>query len=136
MQVYAPDWEAAMRCYFRGKTREIKSGDGHNGYVSFTIPDMGITFRAQFNGNQNECEYASLLALLEFVELNPHLFRNKRIEIFGDNHAIIGQVNQLVKAPKDLEPYLNLAVGYKRKIPFILKWIPVNENPAQDGLAV
>jgi hypothetical protein len=56
MQVYAPDWEAAMRCYFRGKTREIKSGDGHNGYVSFTIPDMGITFRAQFNGNQNECE--------------------------------------------------------------------------------
>jgi hypothetical protein len=134
--MYAIDWEAAMRCFYRGQTRDDRRSDGHNGFVSFTIPDIGITFRAQFNGNQDECEYASLLALLEFVELNPHLFKNKRIEIFGDNHKIIGQVNQLMKAPKDLEPYLNLAVGYKRKIPFVLKWIPVNENLAQDGLAV
>jgi hypothetical protein len=134
--LYAIDREATMRCFYRGQTREKAGSENFNSFVSFTIPDIGITFRAQFNGSQDECEYASLLALLEFVELNPHLFKNKRIEIFGDNHKIIGQVNQMIKAPKDLEPYLNLAVGYKRKFPFTLKWIPVNENPAQDGLTI
>ncbi len=124
-----------MRCFYQGRRRDLQGLTGHNGYVSFIIPDIGITFRAQFDGNQEECEYASLLALLEFVELNPHLFKNKRIEIFGDNFKIISQVNQDVKAPRDLEPYLNMAVGYKKKIPFTLKWIPDNENLAQDGLS-
>ncbi len=125
-----------MRCFYQGRHRDEVESSGKGGFVSFTIPDIGITFRAQFDGTKDECEYASLLALLEFVELNPHLFKNKRIEIFGDNHKIISQVNQQFKAPKDLEQYFNMAVGYKKKIPFTLKWIPTNENPAQDGLAV
>ncbi len=125
-----------MRCFYQGRHREDSSLTGHNGFVSFTIPDLGIAFRAQFSGSKDECEYAGLLALLEFVELNPHLFKNKRIEIFGDNYKVISQVNQQVKPPKDLEPYLNMAVGYKTKIPFTLKWIPDNENLAQDSLAV
>ncbi len=125
-----------MRCFYQGRHRNETESASKNGFVSFMIPDIGITFRAQFNGSKDECEYASLLALLEFVELNPHLFKNRRIEIFGDNHEVIGQVNHKFKAPKNLEPYFNMAVGYKKKIPFTLKWIPINENPAQDGLAV
>ena len=109
---------------------------GHTGFVSFAIPDLGISFRAQFSGDKDECDYASLLALLEFMELNPHLFKNKRLEIFGDNFNIVNQVNQKVHPTKDLEPYMNMAIGYKRKIPFILKWIPDSENPAQDSLAL
>jgi hypothetical protein len=125
-----------MKCFYQGRQRETEGMTGHNGYVSFSIPDLGISFRAQFSGTDDECDYASLLALLEFVELNPHLFKNKRIEIFGDNFAVINQVNQHHNPPKDLEPYANMAVGYRKKIPFILKWIPVSENPAQDSPAI
>jgi hypothetical protein len=123
-----------MRCFFHGRNRELEGTSGFNGVVSFAIPDIGITFRAQFKGSHDECEYASLLALLEFVELNPHLFRNKRIEIFGNDDQIINQVNQGSEPTRNLEPYLNMAVGYKHKIPFTLNWIPDNENLAQDGL--
>jgi hypothetical protein len=123
-----------MKCFYQGRQRESEGISSDNSFVSFTIPDIGITFRAQFSGTKDECDYASLLALLEFVELNPHLFKNKRIEIFGDNFKVVSQVNQKIRPSKDLEPYLDMAVGYKRKIPFVLKWIPDSENPAQDGM--
>ena len=123
-----------MKCFFHGHKREFEGLSGFNGIVSFTIPDIGITFRAQYTGNRHECEYAGFLALLEFVELNPHLFKNKRIEIFGNDYKIISQINQKSRPSKSLEPYLNMAVVYKRKIPFTLNWIPDNENLAQDGL--
>lgn len=125
-----------MKCFYQGCRRDKEGLVGGTGFVSFTIPDLGITFRAQFTGTKDECDYASLLALLEFVDLNPQLFKNKRIEIFGDNFKVVSQVNQRLSPSRDLEPYLNMAVGYKRKISFVLKWIPVSENPAQDGLAV
>src|SRR3990172_5235276 len=123
-----------MKCFFHGYSRENNAMSGHNCLVSFAIPDIGIVFRAQFTGNGEECEYSSLLALLEFVELNPHLFKNKRIEIYGNDYGIIDQINHGSHPPRELEPYLNMAVGYKHKIPFTLKWIPDNENLAQDGL--
>ncbi len=123
-----------MKCFYQGRQRESEGITGDNGFVSFAIPDIGINFRAQFSGTKDECDYASLLALLEFMELNPHLFKNKRIEIFGDNFKVISQVNQKIRPSKELEPYLNMAVGYKSKIPFILKWIPDSENLAQDGM--
>jgi hypothetical protein len=123
-----------MRCFYQGHQRESEGLTGELGYVSFTIPDFGIGFRAQFSGGNEECEYASLLALLEFVELNPHLFKSKRIEIFGNNYRVISQVNKQINVPRDLEPYHDIAVGYKKKFPFTLRWIPDNENPAQDQL--
>lgn len=125
-----------MKCFYQGCQRDREGSVGGSGFVSFTIPDLGITFRAQFSGTKDECDYASLLALLEFVDLNPQLFKNKRIEIFGDNFKVVSQVNQRVMPSKELEPYLNMAVGYKRKIQFVLKWIPVSENPAQDSMTV
>ncbi len=123
-----------MKCFFFGYNRDSEGWTGFNSLVSFAIPDVGITFRAQFKGGQEECEYASLLALLEFIELNPHLFRNRRIEVFGNNYKIINQVNQGSQPSRNLEPYLNMAMDYRNKIPFTLNWIPDNENIAQDGL--
>ena len=123
-----------MKCFFYGHNRDADGSTGFNSLVSFVIPDIGITFRAQFKGGREECEYASLLALLEFIELNPHLFKNKRIEVFGNNYVIINQVNHGTQTSRNLEPYHNIAVGYKHKIPFTLSWIPDNENIAQDGL--
>jgi hypothetical protein len=125
-----------MQCFFYGTTRNESNQNGHNGVVSFSVPDLGIVFRAQFSGTPVECEYASLLALLEFVELNPHLFQSRTVEIFGDSVVVVSQVNLQMVCNRDLEPYRNMALGYKKKIPYSLNWIPEKENPAQTELAV
>jgi hypothetical protein len=131
-----------MQCFFYGTIREENKNEdsnwllknANNGVVSFTIPDLGIVFRAQFKGKAQECEYASLLALLEFIEINPHLFRNKTVEIFGDSFVVVNQVNLQMFCNKELEPYRNMALVYKKKIAYSLNWIPQNENPAQNEL--
>lgn len=125
-----------MQCFFYGTTKENNSKDSHNGVVSFSIPDLGIVFRARFTGNPVECEYASLLALLEFIEINPHLFQNRTVEIFGDSFEVVNQVNLQMICQKDLEPYRNMALVYKKKIPYSLNWIPEKENPAQKELTI
>jgi len=125
-----------MQCFFYGMIREGNNTDGHNGVVSFTIPDMGIIFRAQYTGTPVECEYASLLALLEFIEINPHLFQNRTVEIYGDSFEVVNQVNLQMICQKDLEPYRNMALVYKKKIPYSLSWIPEKENPAQSELVI
>jgi len=125
-----------MQCFFYGTIRGKNCKDDPNGVISFSIPDLGIVFRAQFKGNPVECEYASLLALLEFVEINPHLFQNKTVEILGDSFVVVNQVNLQMVCNKDLEPYRNMALVYKKKIPYSLNWIPQNENPAQSELSI
>jgi len=123
-----------MKCYYQGITRKNENDEEFNGYVSFAIPEIGIKFRGQYTGSFNECEYASLLALLEFIELNSHLFKDRRLEILGNNFQVISQVNSEVSPSSELEPFCNLAQDYKKKIPFILNWIPTDENMAQDGM--
>jgi hypothetical protein len=123
-----------MKCFFQGVVRPDEHDKQFNGYVSFAIPILGINFRGQYKGDYEECEYASLLALLEFIELNNHLFQDKRIEVLGNNFNIISQVNSRETPSSELEPFCSLAQIYKKKFPFILNWIPVDENVAQDGL--
>lgn len=123
-----------MDCYFYGMIRAADREKGSDGVVSFCVPDLGITFRAKFTGNQWECEYASLLALLEFVELNPHLFKSKHLEIFGNSYVVVHQVNQKLGCTKQLKPYRDMALIYKNKIPYTLGWIPKSDNPAQDEI--
>lgn len=122
-----------MKCFFQGVVRDARTDTQFNSFVSFIIPELGINFRGQFQGDYEECEYASLLALLEFIELNNHLFKDKRIEILGNNYSVISQVNSIEEPSTELEPLCSLAQSYKKKFPFILDWIPVNENMAQDG---
>jgi hypothetical protein len=125
-----------MKCYFQGFTREENNEAQFNGFVSFTIPEMGIKFRGQFSGSSDECEYASLLALLEFIELNAHLFKDRRIEIFGNSIEVVSQVNSEMSPTHDLEPFCAMAQGYKKKIPYTLNWIPSDENMAQDSVDI
>ncbi len=124
-----------MQCYFYGLVHNEDCENGDGGVVSFSIPDLGIVFRAKFKGTPVECEYASLLALLEFIEINPHLFQNKTVQIFGDSFVVINQVNLQMVCNKDLEAYRNMALVYKKKIPYSLNWIPKKENPAQNELS-
>ncbi len=120
-----------MQLFFYGISGETRPKGW--GLANFTIPDTGIFFRARFKGNQEECEYAALLALLEFVEINPQLFKNRTVEIYGDSFTVVHQVNQKMLCGKALEPYRNMALLYKKKFDYSLSWIPKNENPATVG---
>ncbi|PJA26224.1 MAG: hypothetical protein CO189_12045 [candidate division Zixibacteria bacterium CG_4_9_14_3_um_filter_46_8] len=126
-----------MRCFCYGNPGEIqKDNQNGAGYVCFTIPDIGIAFKAAFSGKPEECEYTSLLALLEFVDLNPQLFQNKNLEIFSDSFAMVHQVNMKLSADRELEPFRNMALSYKKKIPYTLNWISKGDNPALGNITV
>ncbi len=123
-----------MKCYFQGFAREDDQDSMFNGFVSFYIPELGIRFKGQYKGMQDECEYASLLALLEFIELNSHLFKDRRVEILGNNFAVVSQVNDQSIPTRRLEPFCNMVRDYRQKIAFTLSWIPSEENLAPDNL--
>jgi hypothetical protein len=121
-----------MQCYFYSEVFVRPGQPTMAGVVSFKIPDLDIVFRAQFKGSPQECQYASLLALLEFVDLNPHLFKHKTLELYSDSDMVVSQVNSVqVTTPKDLEPYRNMALTYRRKFPYNLNLIRRDNNPAQ-----
>ncbi len=123
-----------MECYFTTNPIESESGK-HKALLSFTVPEYGIVFRAQFSGKETECEYASLLSLLEFVEINPQLFKNKTVEIYGDSTVVVNQVNDKMYCNKQLEPFRKMAQLFRKKIPYVLNYIPPKENPAHKDIA-
>lgn len=118
-----------MRCYFYAEKPGLPE-DAGDGVVSFCIPELSITFRARYHGNAATCEYASLLALLEFIEINPQLFKERIVQIFGDSFTVVNQVNDRLYCRKELEPFCNMARIFKDKIPYALDWVPKTENPA------
>jgi hypothetical protein len=120
-----------MKCFFYSHCLENPHQRGP-GVVSFVIPDLNITFRAKYMGTQMECYYAALLALLEFADLNPQLFREKILQVYSDNFRLVNQVNLSLNCGKDLEPLLNMALQYKKKVPYSIGWISPQENPAID----
>lgn len=126
-----------MQCFCYGNSRAIlPSQEVRASYVSFTIPDIGISFKAAYDGVSQECEYTSLLALLEFIDLNPQLFKDKNVEIYSDSFAVVHQVNLKLSAAEDMEPLRNMALSYKKKIAFTLNWIPKGDNPAESNSVV
>ena len=120
-----------MECYFSSKIVEQQDNDSCTAVLSFTIPEAGIIFRTRFQGSNSECEYAALLTLLEFVELNPQVFRDLTVEIYGDSFTVVNQINNKMFCGSELEPFRNLALLFRKKFSYSLTWVPPRENPAQ-----
>ncbi|MBI3872739.1 MAG: hypothetical protein HY304_06660 [candidate division Zixibacteria bacterium] len=118
-----------MRCYFSSEKPGLPHEPG-DGFVSFVIPELSITFRARYRGTAAACEYASLLALLEFVEINPKLFAERTIEILGDSFTVVNQVNNRLLCRRELEAFRNTALILRQRIPYTIDWVARRENPA------
>jgi len=118
-----------MRCFFSSE-KPGPPEEPSDAVVSFSIPELSITFRARFHGTATACEYAGLLALLEFVEINPQLFTERTLEIFGDSFTVINQVRRQMICRGEHEALRNLAIVLRERIPYTLGWIARNENPA------
>ena len=73
---------------------------------------------------------------LEFVEINPQLFKNKTLELYSDSFTLVNQVNNKMYCSKDLEPFRNMALLMKKKIPYSLNLIPESDNPAQQAMGI
>jgi hypothetical protein len=118
-----------MRCYF-STSRNGRKEESQDATVTFVIPELSITFRARVRGPRAACEYASLLALLEFVQINPKLFDDKTLEILGDSFTVVNQVNNKLLCRQELEPMRNTALILRQKVPYTIDWIARSANPA------
>ncbi len=118
-----------MRCYFSSDKPGPPQESG-SGCVSFVIPELKITFRARYQGTAAECEFASLLALLEFVEINPRVFEGRTIEVFGDSETVVKQLHGMTADSAELDNFCKAALLIRDRIPYTLNWIPPSDNPA------
>lgn len=134
---YAGAWHLrysrlGMECFFGSYNRPRVDVAGKNKVVSFEIPALGIGFKAPFEGEEDQTDFASLLALLEFVDLNRKLFSDRSLQIFGDNLHVVEQVNSGRTPVAEFEQFLTKALAYREKFRFSLDWTPSGSNPAHN----
>jgi hypothetical protein len=123
-----------MECYFGSYEMPEDNPSQKTAVVTFHIPELGIRFKAPFAAeNKNHSGFASLLALLEFIEGNQKYFANHTFEIFGDNRKVIEQVNLKSSVPNGFDHLLLKALKYRDKLRFSLSWIPLEENSALEA---
>ena len=124
-----------MECYFG--SYELPDGRqiDKSAVVIFSIPELGIKFKAPFDGvDGDHNDFASLLALLEFIDSNQKYFTNRTYQIFGNNPKIIDQVNRREQPPLKFAPLMQKALNYRKKYRFSLDFIRSDDNPVFDSL--
>jgi hypothetical protein len=124
-----------IQAYFFGTSYNEHKNGSPVGLAGYAIPDLGIIFRTRHEGNIYECQYAGLLALLNFIELNNKSFQGAKFEILSDSALIIYQISHRKFISRDLTPLYNAAIEYKRKIDYRVTWVPRGENTALKGLS-
>ncbi|MCK4858142.1 MAG: hypothetical protein KAT58_09255 [candidate division Zixibacteria bacterium] len=122
------------KCYFYGSNLADDKLTRNRGIISFAIPDYGVVFRSQYEGNTYECEYAAALALIRFIQLNHQHFQSKKITFLTDSAIVVCQVSRKVTATKRLKRLRDLVLFYKRKYGFELDWVPSRRNRAQSAI--
>ena len=124
-----------MECYFGARRLPMSNPDGKSSVVMFYIPDVGIRFKAPFAGvDQDHSDLASILALLEFIDSNQKYLVKQTYQIYGDNLAVINQINGRCAIREEFEPLMSKTAEYRDKYRFSLEWVPPSENPAVDDL--
>ncbi len=119
-----------MKCYFFGSNLLPDKMTRNRGIISFAIPDYGVLFRSQYEGNRYECEYAAAIALIRFVQLNQDHFKAKKLELLTDSPIVVYQVNNRIASTKTLQRFRDLIFYYKRRLNFELVWVPASMNRA------
>ncbi|HSG99744.1 MAG TPA: hypothetical protein VLB27_06825 [candidate division Zixibacteria bacterium] len=119
-----------MELYFGSHFRPFATPEQKTRIVTFEIPELGIGFKAPFEGDNDQTDFASLLALLEFVDLNRKLFADKALQIFGANLHVVEQINAGVVEREECAAFVERALKYREKYRYSLEWTPSSTNPA------
>ena len=123
-----------MKCFFHGSNLHEDKLVRNRGLISFAIPDYGVLYRSQYEGNCYECEYASGILLIRFIQLNQDHFKQKKLTLLTDSPIVVYQVHNRIAASKTLEKSRDLFLFYKRRLGFELTWIPASMNKAEMSL--
>ena len=124
-----------MDCYFGSYELPLDNQLDKSAVVMFTIPELGIKFKAPFDGvDHDHNDFASLLALLEFIDSNQKYFSNHTYQIFGNNPKIIAQVNMREQPPVKFTPLIQKALDYRKKYRFSLAFVKADDNPVFKSL--
>ena len=124
-----------MECYFGSQSLPDGNELDKTAVVSFSIPEIGIRFKAPFKGiDNNHSDFASFLALLEFIDSNQKYFSNHTYQIYGTNLSVINQINKREKLDEQFLPLFEQACSFKEKYKFSLEWVPSQDNLACDDL--
>lgn len=124
-----------MECYFGARKLPRTTPDGKSSVVMFFIPEVGIRFKAPFAGvDQDHCDLASMLALLEFIDTNQKYLSKQTYQLYGDNLDVINQINGQGESRDEFGPLMTKAAQYRDKYRFSLEWVPSAENPAVQEL--
>jgi len=123
-----------MKCYVYGSNLTGSITEVGSGIIGFFIPDIGVVYRERFVGNRYECEYESLLALLDFIESNSETIPRNRIEILTDSAVVVYQLNGKMPVNDKLLPRFRRAERLKDKLKFNISWTPTSLNRAASTL--
>lgn len=119
-----------MKLYFYGKCFDALNDRPGKGIISIMLPDLGVIYRTQFEGNQKECEYTAAIMAVKFVEKNKDLLAKQRIQLLSDASRLIEEVNHKAPvSPRD-KVYRDTVLMYLRKFEMTLSWVPRSENRA------
>ena len=124
-----------MDCYFGSLPIPVNGDQPQAGVVIFHIPDVGIRFKAPFDGiDEYHSDFAALLALLEFIDSNQKFLKSNTFQIFGHNKKLINQINHMEPLPAQFSGLFEKAIDYKKKYRLSLAWVPPERNVALDNL--
>ncbi len=125
-----------MECYFGSYQLPDQNEVAKSAVVAFNIPELGITFKAPFDGVDSEhSDLAALLALLEFIDGNQKYFSNHTYQIFGTNLRVVNFINGREPVPQAFSHLMVKAAKYRHKYRYSLNWVPTDSNQAlQDYL--
>lgn len=124
-----------MECYFGSASLPEDNQLNKTAVVAFSIPEVGIKFKAPFDAvDTDHSDFASLLALLEFIDGNQKYFSNRSYRIVGHNLHVVKQVNQQEEFEERFQPLVEKALAYRSKYRFSLEWAPPSDKQTYDSL--
>lgn len=124
---------SGMECYFGSLDLPEDNQIDKSAIVMFNIPQIGIRFKAPFDAvDQDHLAYASLLALLEFIDSNKKYVAGHSFQIYGNNLNVINQINSTKSVPSHFVPLLEKVKAYRKKLGYSLQWVPSRDNPAYE----
>ncbi len=124
-----------MECYFGSTSLPEDNQLNKTAVVAFSIPEVGIKFKAPFDAvDTDHSDFASLLALLEFIDGNQKYFSNRSYRIVGHNLHVVNQVNQQEEFEERFLPLVEKALAYRNKYRFSLECVSPSDNSTYDSL--
>jgi len=109
-----------MKCCFGGLCRESEYVSVGKGVCSFLILDLGVLHRTvSMEKDELVLDFTSLLLLLEFILLNPYLFKHfYSLEVYGSNNDVLKYLKQN-KVPAKIRSLKEMVMSFIKQNPYV-----------------